>query len=616
MNKTEKLICLVLGAILAWWIWSEMGRSKERARIAAEQAAIAATNEVEKAEGNSDSRDKNVASPLDAAKEDVTKGDATQADAAKGDATFLSREKKASTASLPAIPEKIVTLENDDVKLELSSWGAVVKKVTLKKYAKNCGDISEENPAVVLDFSDSPLGALIGVDGLSENVAYEIKAQTESEIVFATAQFERKISLAAGYQITYADTFSSAPSTSTSTYSLSLGAMRMGDSKNDLLSVDSWACDAGKNKPGVIHHGDDDSPLKPYLVGGLTGGCSGSKSAAGMPETTTVEYPGAQQWIAVKNRFFVTALASCSEANAGFAATVKRDVNAANYKPESVSVSVNFKGDAAKRTSVFFVGPKKQSLLWDLGMKDVMEFGMWRWLCYPLVWVLNLFHGWIPNFGVAIILLTILVRLLFWPLTHKSTVGMKKMQELQPKMKAIQAQFKDNPQRLQQETWALYKAEKVNPASSCLPMLIQIPVFIALFNVLRSAVELRYAPFLWIADLSEPEALFASWFPFGGLNILPILMAVSTGLQSAFTPSTGDKSQQKMMMIFMPAMMLFMFYSFPSALSLYWFLSNLFSIVQMWLIRRSTAKEQAAKAAVFPDQIIDPPTTRQMRRHS
>ena len=161
------------------------------------------------------------------------------------------------------------------------------------------------------------------------------------------------------------------------------------------------------------------------------------------------------------------------------------------------------------------------------------------------------------------------------------------------------------------ETSNLYKAEKVNPASSCLPMLIQIPVFIALFNVLRSAVELRYAPFLWIADLSEPEGLFASWFPFGGLNLLPILMAVSTALQSYFTPSTGDKKQQQMMMVMMPAMMLIMFYSFPSALSLYWFLSNIFSIVQMWLIRRQTA----AKTEALMPEVIDPPQTRQMKRH-
>ena len=559
-----------------------MGKSKEAAKQAALAHAEIASNRVDRvASDSSNSSNSSVSS-----------------------ASSVARAPKALEAVKPSVPEKIVTLENDEVKLELSTWGAVVKKVTLKKYAKDCGPISEENPPVVLDFSDSPLGAGETVEAFE---ASEVTTEEKCNFVkFTSGARSREILLMNldSYKLQFRDVGMSG--------SISLGAMRMGDSKNDLLSVDSWAMDAGKGKPGVIHHGDDDSPLKPYLVGGLSGGCSGSKSAAGMPEETTVEYPGAQTWIAVKNRFFVTALASCTEGNAGFSATVKRDMGAANYKPESVSVSVNFKGDVTKRTTTFFVGPKKQSLLWDLGMKDVMEFGMWRWLCYPLVWVLNLFNGWIPNFGVAIILLTILVRLLFWPLTRKSTEGMKKMQELQPLMKEIQAKYKDNPQRLQQETWQLYREKKVNPMSSCLPMLIQIPVFIALFNVLRSAVELRYAPFLWIADLSEPEGLFASWFPFGGLNLLPILMAVSTALQSYFTPSTGDKKQQQMMMVMMPAMMLIMFYSFPSALSLYWFLSNIFSIVQMWLIRRQTAAKQAE---VMTPEVIDPPVTRQMKRH-
>ena len=585
MNKTEKLICLVLGAVLAWYIFSEMGKSKEAAKQAALAQTEIASNRVDRA-----------------AREDSDSSSSSNSSVSS--ASGVARAPKALEAVRPSVPEKIVTLENDEVKLELSTWGAVVKKVTLKKYAKDCGPISEENPPVVLDFSDSPLGAGETVEAFE---ASEVTTEEKCNFVkFTSGAKSREILLMNldSYKLQFRDVGMSG--------SISLGAMRMGDSKNDLLSVDSWAMDAGKGKPGVIHHGDDDSPLKPYLVGGLSGGCSGSKSAAGMLEETTVEYPGAQTWIAVKNRFFVTALASCTEGNAGFSATVKRDMGAANYKPESVSVSVNFKGDVTKRTTTFFVGPKKQSLLWDLGMKDVMEFGMWRWLCYPLVWVLNLFNGWIPNFGVAIILLTILVRLLFWPLTRKSTEGMKKMQELQPLMKEIQAKYKDNPQRLQQETWQLYREKKVNPMSSCLPMLIQIPVFIALFNVLRSAVELRYAPFLWIADLSEPEGLFASWFPFGGLNLLPILMAVSTALQSYFTPSTGDKKQQQMMMVMMPAMMLIMFYSFPSALSLYWFLSNIFSIVQMWLIRRQTAAKQAE---VMTPEVIDPPVTRQMKRH-
>ena len=576
MNKSEKIICLILGAVLIWYIFNETGKAK---KAAAEQPTVA---QVSAAEGSE------VAATVQGTAESAVSN------------SVSSVVKKEPEKILPSTPEKMVTLENDEVKLELSTWGAVVKKVTLKKYAKDRGPVSEANPAVVLDFSDSPIGEGETVE------AFDAVSQGEGKVEFKLGGKSRTISLVENYRIRLEDEgFGDSGS-------ISIGSMRMGDSKNDLLSVDSWALNAGKGKPGVIHHGDDDSPLKAYLVGGLAGGCSGSTSAAGMPEVTKATYPSEQKWIALKNRFFVTALVSASVRNAGFEAAVTRDLNSANYRPASISArALALSGE--KRSFEFFVGPKKQSLLWDLGMKDVMEFGMWRWLCYPLVWVLNFFNDLIPNFGVAIILLTILVRILFWPLTHKSTVGMRRMSELQPKMKALQAKFKDNPQRLQQETWALYKAEKVNPMSSCLPMLIQIPVFIALFNVLRSAVELRYAPFLWISDLSEPEALFASWFPFGGLNVLPILMAVSTGLQSAFTPTSGDKSQQRMMMVFMPVMMLVMFYSFPSALSLYWFLSNLFSIVQMWLIRRETAKKQEA---LMPEVIDPPQPTRQMRRHS
>ena len=562
MNKTEKIIAILLGAVLAWYLFTNAGQSKTQP--SAQSAAVQT---------------------------------ASEKPAAQPDATRPAAAPSVAAVQLPETPEETVILENDELKLELSSWGGVVKKATLKKYAQNEGAVGADNPPVVFDFADAPLGRLGG-----PVTAFACQSATATEAVFAADGVTRKVTLGEGYVVTYEDAGVAGAQT------LSLGSMTMGASKNDLLSVDSWAMDVKGGK--VVHHCEGDSPLKGYLVGGLSGGCSGAKNAAGLPRAATVPYGGEQTWIALKNRFFVTALVSTTAKVGGFEATVTRDAAVATYRPERVAAKAQVTAGGAV-TSVFYVGPKKQALLWRLGMKDVMEFGMWRWICYPLVWVLNLFYGWIPNFGVAIILLTILVRLLFWPLTHKSTVGMKKMQELQPKMKEIQAKYKDNPQRMQQETWALYRAEKVNPASSCLPMLIQIPVFIALFNVLRSAVELRYAPFLWIADLSEPEGLFASWFPFGGLNLLPILMAVSTGLQSAFTPSTGDKSQQKMMMVFMPVMMLFMFYSFPSALSLYWFLSNIFSIVQMWLIRRQTAK----KTDVLVPEVIDPPQTRQMRRH-
>ncbi len=553
MNKTEKLICLLLGLGLVWYFF--FGQPKQK-----QQAAQPSTTPVVQQQAASE-----VPSPV------------------------VPSVEQPTPAPKPALPEEIVlVLENDELRLEVSSHGAVVKKAVLKQYAEYEGVLSAENPALEMNFASAPLGAIGGLPGMGIDAAYQVSSYAPDYVVFVNGLAERRISLKPGYLVTYEDKFANAGAQRNT---VALGTMHMGSSKNDSLSVDSMARDLGKGKPGVIHHCEGDSPLKSYLVSGAMGGCSGSSSAAGLPVQATVSYSGAQTWIAAKNRFFVTALANATTDAQGFVTTITRDTTSATYRPKSVAVAAEFGQLPATRMLNFYVGPKKQALLWDLGMRDVMEFGMWRWLCYPLVWVLNLFDSWIPNYGVAIILLTILVRLIFWPLTHQSTVGMKKMQEIQPLMKEIQAKYKDNPQRMQQETFALYREHKVNPMSSCLPMLIQIPVFIALFNVLRSAVELRYAPFLWIGDLSEPEALFASWFPFGGLNLLPILMAVTTGLQSYFTPSTGDKKQQQMMMIMMPAMMLFFFYSFPAALSFYWFLSNVASIIQMWLIRRSTAQK-------------------------
>ena len=512
----------------------------------------------------------------------------------------------------PKAPEKLETLANGEVELTLSTRGAVVKAAKMLKYAQNPGPLSEKNPALVLDFGSAPALALEGFAGVEPDADFTVAEKGTNFIVFANDVVTRRLTLKDGYRIEVEETFAKPDAAAANR--LSLGAVAMGTSKNDILSIDSW--DNGGRKPHVVHHGDDgDSPLKSYLVS-ISGGCGGRKGAAGLPERSSVDYLGRQDWIAVKNRFFVSALATCSEPNTGFRATMTRDLTKTDYVLKSVVAEAAFADVPAKRAYTFYLGPKKQALLWDLGMKDVMEFGMWRWLCYPLVWVLNLFNSLIPNYGVAIILLTILVRLVFWPLTHKSTVGMRRMQEIQPKVKEIQQKFKDNPQRLQQETWALYRENKVNPLSSCLPMLVQIPVFIALFTVLRSAVELRYAPFLWISDLSEPEALFASWFPFGGLNILPLAMAALTVLQSAFTPSSGDNRQQRMMMIMMPLMMLFFFYNFPSALSLYWMLSTAFGVAQAWWIKtRYGAPARSAGGAVDPDAVEMPHVTRQMRRH-
>lgn len=557
MNKSEKLICVVLGLILAWYVFTS---SKQ---TAVTTPAEPTTMEAQSAEVQS----------AEVAAE-ATTSETTTADNA-------ATEVGGDVLGAPLPEEQLAILENELVKLEFTTHGGALKKATLKKYALNVGEIAEDNPALEMDFSASPLGNL-ELNGAAM-MAFEGAQVGDNTITFENEALKKTFTLKDDYKLELVEEVKGAALPANR---LSLGVVKMGLSKNDLLSVDSWAIDMKGGK--VVHHCEGDSPLKAYLVGGV-GGCSGSSNAANMPKETVIPVPGAQKYLALKNRFFVSALASSTDTMTGFVTKVTRDMSSSSYRPEAVASAAEFAALEKTRTTLFYVGPKKQALLWDLGMKDVMEFGMWRWVCYPLVWVLNLSHSFIPSFGIAIILLTIIVRLIFWPLTHKSTVGMKKMQELQPKMKAIQEKFKDNPQRLQQETWALYRDNKVNPMSSCLPMLVQIPVFIALFNVLRSAVELRYASFLWIADLSEPEGLLSAYLPFGGINILPILMAATMALQTALTPSTGDKNQQKMMMVFMPIMMLVMFYNFPSALSLYWTLSQVLSIVQMWMIRRRNA---------------------------
>ena len=608
MNKSEKLIVLVLGLILAGWVWHSVSEQKKVAEAQSQQAAKAA-------------KDAKVVKDLKAPKDSKGSKDSKE----PKDLRDIKDLKDAQPA-VPRAPERLVALTNGQVELTFSSHGAAIVKAKMLKYAERPGAISDDNPPVVFDLSARPALALaIGgrgatalpdADGHAGRVTlpdadYVVVEQTADTVVFSNAFVRRSVALKPDYKIEVSEAFAPGCPRDVAS-SLSLGAMSLGASKNDILSIDSLLMADEKGKPRVEHHGDE-GVLKSYLAGGM-GGCGGSRDAAGVPPTTSVNVPGARTWLAVKNRFFVTALVGLT-GDAGFAATIDRDMRRQDYAPKSVSAAMMFTSLPETRSYTLYLGPKKQDLLWDLGLKDVMEFGMWRWLCYPMVWVLNLFNSCIPNYGVAIILLTILVRILFWPLTHKSTVGMRKMQEIQPLMKEIQKKYKDNPQRMQQETWQLYRDHKVNPLSSCLPMLIQIPVFIALFNVLRSTVELRYAPFLWIADLSEPEALFASWFPFGGLNILPILMAATMALQSALTPSTGDAKQQRMMMVMMPIMMLVMFYNFPSALSLYWTLSQVFSIVQMWWIRKKYSPAPAAKDGVVVPDSVEMPMTRQMRRH-
>ena len=236
----------------------------------------------------------------------------------------------------------------------------------------------------------------------------------------------------------------------------------------------------------------------------------------------------------------------------------------------------------------YFVGPKKYPLLKEMGKHSVMEFGFLWWLCEPLLWIVNVLYVVAPNYGVVIILLTILIRLVFWPIMQKSAANSRKMQELQPQLAALKEQYKDDQQTYLKKQQELFKLNKVSVLGGCLPMLIQMPILFSLFYVLRSAVELRGAEFLWITDLSEAERLFPGIIPFWPhhINILPVLMTVVQVWQMKITPTPGDQQMQKMMVIFMPVFMLYLLYDMPSGLVLYWTVSQVLAILQIILEKK------------------------------
>jgi len=247
------------------------------------------------------------------------------------------------------------------------------------------------------------------------------------------------------------------------------------------------------------------------------------------------------------------------------------------------------KGHLQYNYQVYF-GPKRMSTLKEAGhdLERIVNFGWFDKIAKPALYLLNFFYKYVGNYGIAIILVTVLIKILFWPIAQKGLKSMKNMQKIQPKMAKLKEKYKNDSARLNQEMMNLYKTYKVNPLGGCLPMLLQIPVFFALYKVLLQAIELRHAPFmLWITDLSAPDRLMIGVdIPYlGGLPVLTLLMGGSMFLQQKMTPSPADATQAKIMM-FLPVIFTFMFLNFASGLVLYWLVNNLLSIGQQYLINK------------------------------
>jgi YidC/Oxa1 family membrane protein insertase len=242
--------------------------------------------------------------------------------------------------------------------------------------------------------------------------------------------------------------------------------------------------------------------------------------------------------------------------------------------------------------TLYFV-PNKISLLkrLDINADKIVNFGWFDIIAKPMLWGMNFADGFTHNYGIDIILLTVLIKIIFYPLSVKSYKSMKNMQKLQPKIAQLREKFKNDKEKLNQELMGIYKREGINPLGGCLPMVIQIPVFFALYRVLMSAIEFRHAPFmLWVKDLAAPEDLFT--LTVAGyalpLRILPLIMGITMVIQQKMTPTAGDPMQAKMMM-FMPIFFTFLFWGFPSGLVLYWLVNNVISIGQQYYINKQVA---------------------------
>jgi YidC/Oxa1 family membrane protein insertase len=293
-------------------------------------------------------------------------------------------------------------------------------------------------------------------------------------------------------------------------------------------------------------------------------------------------------WIGMIEHYFVTAWLPPDSVKRQFYTTkLDNGLYTAGVRYSEGTIAPGQTGVVKAR---LYVGPQDQEALAKLakGLDLVVDYGIFTIIAAPLFWLLKWLHSLIGNWGFAIIVMTILIKGVFFPLNARAARSMAKMKLVAPKMKALQEQYANDKQQLQVRMMELYRQEKINPLGGCLPIVVQIPVFIALYWVLLSAVELRHAPWVgWIHDLSAPDP----WF------ILPVLYAISAYLQVKLSPTPISDPVQAKVMQFMPVAFSIMFLFFPSGLVLYWLVNNLLQIAQQWHVNRMLEQEAALAAA-------------------
>ena len=482
-----------------------------------------------------------------------------------------------------------ILIQNDVMKTVWTNEGAALKSVILPEFR------NPERTQVLELLKPSRTDSLPLSMKLTEEGRYQLKTRRykvvesgSDKVVFATLlengiQITKDISLQSGkYYFDVAITLqNTTDSEILASYSITVanGLYPEIDKITGLASI--AGIDVGKGKTKLAHTDVKDMPYKNESVGITMAGATNKYFAAVLKPS-------------VNNRIAAVTSESVKNPDPFYEDDFTVDLHAKR-------MTILPQGER-RHDYTFFLGPKNNKALTQcdglLAISDY-DFGMTRSICKVLVKILNMFYGAIPNYGVSILLLTFLVKLVLFPLTRKSQMSMFRMQQLQPLIAKLKEKHKGDKQKVGQEQMKLFKQHGVNPMSGCFPILLQLPVFFALFRTLQNSFEMRQAPFVsWVTDLSEPDKLLHLSFtiPFLGewLNILPLIMGAASFVQMKLTPkTTGDDPQARMqqkMMQMMPLIFPVILYNFPSGLTLYWTASTMISIGEQILIRRSVKK--------------------------
>jgi YidC/Oxa1 family membrane protein insertase len=510
---------------------------------------------------------------------------------------FIEVDEMVDAPDESAAPEQTLTLSNEFIEVDLTTRGGAIRTVEFLKTKRGGRDDYVFNrdgylPALSLSYEAS--------DGALREFAldYRIVEQSSDSVTFLLDtgeglairrdyQIAPTGSEAEPYMIQHSTTFvnKSASAISPRTIYYNLGTARPITREQ-----------IGFNFLNVGYFDGEDAEFIP--INKLTGS-KGFLGIGGNAPQDLINESVRMEWASVKNQFFASVLSSNVAANDLFIFPVESPpsegaqpgragiTGSAGYDVGTIGV-----GESNTMDFDVYVGPKEFKRLQALGNEQdlVMQFGFLGFFSKLLLAFMYAIHTVVPSWGWSIVIMTICIKLIFWPLTAKASRSQKRMAKIQGPMAELKEKYKDNPQKMQQETLKLFREHQVNPVAGCLPMLIQMPIFLGLFYMLRTASELRHEPFLWVSDLSMPDTLFeVGGFP---VNILPLIMGFTMFLQMSMMPvsPTADPMQQKIFK-FLPFIFLVFLYNFSSGLVLYWTVQNILTIIQQKIINSRPDEE-------------------------